>query len=283
MRWRTDNAMEGAAGALPNTDVTGLFWFFEPGNVELAVKVLDGRAINGNYWFFYGALSNVEYWITLTDRQTGAVRRYHNRPGTFCGGADTSALPLRQALVVGPEVGSPSAPELAAGGALSMPLSAVPLGLAGSAAPTATFELPAALAFDDLAPPHATSAATAPCVPGPGTLCLSNRFRVEARWRATPARAAGAGEAREVDRHLAVARRLPHPERILEPQRRVEGHDQRVAPRTPAVAGRAVAERRDDAERRRERGLADAARADDDHQRVAVGDQLHDPSPAVVR
>jgi hypothetical protein len=106
---------------------------------------------------------------------------------------------------------------------------------------------------------------------------------VEARWRATPARAAGGGEAREVDRHLAVARRLADPERVLEPQRRVEGHDQRVAARTPAAGRRAVAQRRDDAERRRERGLADAARADDDHQRVAVGDQLHDPSPVVVR
>jgi hypothetical protein len=33
---------------------TGYFWFFEDTNVELVVKVLDGRAINGHTWVFYG-------------------------------------------------------------------------------------------------------------------------------------------------------------------------------------------------------------------------------------
>jgi hypothetical protein len=25
------------------------------------VKAVDGRAVNGKFWFFYGALSNVQY------------------------------------------------------------------------------------------------------------------------------------------------------------------------------------------------------------------------------
>ena len=49
------------------------------------VKVLDGRTLNDKFWVFYGALSDVEYWITVTDTVTGARKRYHNRPGNICG------------------------------------------------------------------------------------------------------------------------------------------------------------------------------------------------------
>ena len=38
------------------------------------MKVLDGRTINGRFWVFYGALSNVEYRVLVTDTATGAVR-----------------------------------------------------------------------------------------------------------------------------------------------------------------------------------------------------------------
>jgi hypothetical protein len=31
---------------------------------EVLVKVLDGRAVNGKFWVFYGALSNVRYSVT---------------------------------------------------------------------------------------------------------------------------------------------------------------------------------------------------------------------------
>ena len=48
------------------TGDTGTFWFFDSANVELVLKVLDGRVLNGHYWVFYGALSNVEYTIVVT-------------------------------------------------------------------------------------------------------------------------------------------------------------------------------------------------------------------------
>ena len=84
---------EGTATVVPSTDETGLFWFFSPDNVELIVKVLDGRQINQHFWVFFGALSDVEYWITVTDTITGNVQIYHNPPGEMCGLADTSAFP----------------------------------------------------------------------------------------------------------------------------------------------------------------------------------------------
>ncbi|HEX9669687.1 MAG TPA: hypothetical protein VGC93_09405, partial [Thermoanaerobaculia bacterium] len=65
---------------------------FDASNIELVVKVLDGRPLNGKFWFFYGALSDVEYTLRVTDTTTGAVRTYHNAPGNLCGRADTAAF-----------------------------------------------------------------------------------------------------------------------------------------------------------------------------------------------
>jgi hypothetical protein len=71
---------------------TGYFWFFNSANVELVVKVLDGTAINGHYWVFYGALSNVNYSIRVTDTQTGARKVYDNPQGLMASVGDTEAF-----------------------------------------------------------------------------------------------------------------------------------------------------------------------------------------------
>ena len=77
----------------PLTGDTGAFWFFSADNVELVLKVLDGRSLNGAFWVFYGALSDVQYTITVTDMQTGAIRTYENPSGHLASRADTSAFP----------------------------------------------------------------------------------------------------------------------------------------------------------------------------------------------
>ena len=69
----------GHGAAVPVTADTGYFWFFTSTNVELMVKVLDGRGVNGKYWVLYGALSNVQYTITVTDTQTGTVEEVRER------------------------------------------------------------------------------------------------------------------------------------------------------------------------------------------------------------
>src|SRR5262249_38796821 len=56
------------------------------------VKVLDARALNDHFWVFYGALSNVEYTLTVTDTVTGIVRRYANPSGLFASVGDTLAF-----------------------------------------------------------------------------------------------------------------------------------------------------------------------------------------------
>jgi hypothetical protein len=82
----------GAGQAIPLTSDTGAFWFFDPGNVELILKVLDGRAVNGHFWVFAGALSDVAYTITVTDTQTGKGRVYHNAPHQLASRADVDAF-----------------------------------------------------------------------------------------------------------------------------------------------------------------------------------------------
>lgn len=91
--WRDSTGNTGSGRPVRLTDDSAYFWFFSEDNVELAVKILDGRAINGNWWFFYGALSDVEYTITLTDKTTGASKSYFNPAGTLASVGDIAALP----------------------------------------------------------------------------------------------------------------------------------------------------------------------------------------------
>ncbi|HET9228819.1 MAG TPA: hypothetical protein VFR31_19220 [Thermoanaerobaculia bacterium] len=58
----------------------------------MVLKVLDGTAVNGKHWVFYGALSSVEYTITVTDTQTGVQKTYRNPSGNMASMADTGAF-----------------------------------------------------------------------------------------------------------------------------------------------------------------------------------------------
>ncbi len=144
----------GTGTVVPSTDETGMFWFFGPENVELIVKVLDGRLINGHFWLFYGALTDLEFELTLTDTATGEVAIYHNPPGEICGLADTAAFP-----------GEPEEP-----GALRVPEPGWEVsGLSLRPAPDAP------------EPPPLKSGS---CQPGPETLCLlDGRLSVEVWWQ----------------------------------------------------------------------------------------------------
>jgi hypothetical protein len=84
--------LAGDATAVPLTGDTGAFWFFGDSNLELMIKVLDGRAVNGKFWVFFGALSDVDYTITVTRPETGEVRTYHNPRGTLASHADIQAF-----------------------------------------------------------------------------------------------------------------------------------------------------------------------------------------------
>ena len=82
----------GVGNGIALTSDTGEFWFFSANNIELVVKVVDGRAFNNKFWVFYGALSNVQYTITVTDSITGAVKTYVNPNGNLASVADVIAF-----------------------------------------------------------------------------------------------------------------------------------------------------------------------------------------------
>lgn len=92
--WEDFNGRTGVAQTVPLSADTGAFYFFKPTNIELVVKVLDGREFNDRFWVFYGALSNVRYVMTVTDTVTGETRTYENPLNAFASVGDTDAFPL---------------------------------------------------------------------------------------------------------------------------------------------------------------------------------------------
>ncbi|MEM9290536.1 MAG: hypothetical protein AAGD01_02535 [Acidobacteriota bacterium] len=74
----------------PDNQQSGAFWFFREGNLELLVKVLDARSVDGHFWVFYGNLTDVEYDLHVTDEVTGRTKTYTNPGGSLCGDADTT-------------------------------------------------------------------------------------------------------------------------------------------------------------------------------------------------
>jgi ELWxxDGT repeat protein len=145
--WRDFQKNVGAGQAVSLTPDTGYFWFFDPSNVELILKVLDGKGLNGHVWVFYGALSSVEYTITVTDTQTGLSRRYFNPLGQLASVGDTTGFG--------------------------------PLGAFSRSAPTVAAPSPPPLVRERTEP-----AAAAPCQPSTTRLCLRDgRFAVEASWK----------------------------------------------------------------------------------------------------
>jgi hypothetical protein len=90
VRWRNQyNGASGEGGASPMSDLTGAFYFTDPGNLELMVKMLD---FGDRIAVFYGTLSDLEYTLTIQDTVTGKIKTYTNPAGRFCGGLDNSGF-----------------------------------------------------------------------------------------------------------------------------------------------------------------------------------------------
>jgi len=82
----------GSGRAVPLTSNTGAFWFFNDTNLEIMVKILDGRPVNGRFWLFYGSSTNVEFTLTVTSTQTRDTKTYFNPQGRLASGADIRAF-----------------------------------------------------------------------------------------------------------------------------------------------------------------------------------------------
>lgn len=79
--WETaDETGSGQAVDIDRRD-SGLFTFFDPNNLEMLVKVLEGCVLTEHFWVFYGATTDVGFRLTVTDTVTGAERLYTNPLG----------------------------------------------------------------------------------------------------------------------------------------------------------------------------------------------------------
>ena len=86
------NTGSGQVSPIGSAD-SGLFWFFDEENLEQLVKVLNGCGLNGHYWVFAAAVTNVQYNLKVTDTQTGVTKTYENPLGTAAPAiTDTSAF-----------------------------------------------------------------------------------------------------------------------------------------------------------------------------------------------
>ena len=90
----TAGSPAAAGQAVQLSDGGGYYWFFGPDDTEIAVKVLDGRAVNGHVWVFYASLTDVEFDLTVTDSfsPAHARRTYHNPAGNLASAADVNAF-----------------------------------------------------------------------------------------------------------------------------------------------------------------------------------------------
>jgi hypothetical protein len=161
-QWTVDgDSGAGQAVALAGGD-TGYFTFFDPGNVEVAVKILNGCDSNGSFWTFAGGLTNLGVVMTVTDSLTGTVKTYTNSERTpFRPILDTGAFENCTAEATGG-----LRPHDASGARLRTP----------SIVESSTEQTPG------------------PCVPGATTLCLNgSRYQVSAQWVASNG-ASGVGQ-----------------------------------------------------------------------------------------
>jgi len=67
--WAAFDGSSGAAIAVALTDDSGLFWFFDPEILELAIKVIDGCELNQSFWVYAAGLTNVAVTLTVEDTE----------------------------------------------------------------------------------------------------------------------------------------------------------------------------------------------------------------------
>ncbi|MEO8197408.1 MAG: hypothetical protein ABI689_11885 [Thermoanaerobaculia bacterium] len=65
--WHDFAGRSGSGEAMPLSDESGYFWFFEPDNLELAVKLVDGCDFNDRFWIYAAGLTNLAVDLTVED------------------------------------------------------------------------------------------------------------------------------------------------------------------------------------------------------------------------
>ncbi|HKI87339.1 MAG TPA: Calx-beta domain-containing protein [Thermoanaerobaculia bacterium] len=83
VNWQTPDGQTGQGTAIPISDQSGFFWFFDSSNIEMLVKMHDACSLKpfNSYWVFVAATTNVAYDLQVTDTSTGVIKDYTNSLG----------------------------------------------------------------------------------------------------------------------------------------------------------------------------------------------------------
>jgi hypothetical protein len=79
--WRTGQGAVGVGHGSHLSANSGTFWFFDPSNAEMLIKVLDACQGFNSFWVFFAATTDVDFTATVTDTRTGVVKQYQNPAG----------------------------------------------------------------------------------------------------------------------------------------------------------------------------------------------------------
>ena len=77
-----------AGRAVPLTRDAGAFWVFSDNNIELVVKIVDGRSVNDHYWLFVAQLTDVFYELEVVDVVARTTKSYIGYQGEMRSFAD---------------------------------------------------------------------------------------------------------------------------------------------------------------------------------------------------
>ncbi|MGE0639352.1 MAG: Calx-beta domain-containing protein [Thermoanaerobaculia bacterium] len=92
--WTDFSGGSGPAFAVPSTADSGFFYFFDPSNLEMLVKMVRGCGSELNaYWFFYAAATNLGLQTEVLDTTACVTKNYSNPLGNFASDGDIAALP----------------------------------------------------------------------------------------------------------------------------------------------------------------------------------------------
>jgi hypothetical protein len=75
------------AGGRVHSRQAAQFWFFDPANPEVTVKVLDGTPVNDHFWLFLSSMTTVEFTLRIRHCIEGdppfcsEVKEYHSPAG----------------------------------------------------------------------------------------------------------------------------------------------------------------------------------------------------------
>jgi streptogramin lyase len=72
----------GTGNGLSITPIAGYFWFSDPSNLEVLVKILDFCPSTGHFGIYVNGLTHLGVTVTVTDTRTGTSKDYVNADGS---------------------------------------------------------------------------------------------------------------------------------------------------------------------------------------------------------